>query len=110
MIPSRGLRRLPDVGDFATAYDINDKLFIANKIWSTGDYLFDDSHAVQQLAAHLDEERRRDLFHELGRIGGQVWLTGTDRNNVAPLAGGLAQWRAHDLPLEQRPPEALPIR
>ncbi|MGB5638819.1 MAG: aldo/keto reductase [Sedimenticolaceae bacterium] len=43
------------VGDFATALGINDELFIANKIWSTGDYLFDDSHAVRS----LEESRRR---------------------------------------------------
>ncbi|MDX2258023.1 MAG: aldo/keto reductase [Hyphomicrobiaceae bacterium] len=33
------------VGHFATALGIADKLFVANKIWSTGDYLADDSHA-----------------------------------------------------------------
>ena len=43
------------LGDSASALDINDKLFIANKIWSTGDFLFDDSHAQRS----LDESRRR---------------------------------------------------
>jgi diketogulonate reductase-like aldo/keto reductase len=43
------------VGDFATALGINDELFVANKIWSTGEYLFDDSHAARS----LDESRRR---------------------------------------------------
>jgi hypothetical protein len=28
--------------------------------------------------------------------------------DVAPLAGGLARWRKLELPLEERPPEALP--
>lgn len=30
--------------------------------------------------------------------------------DVAPLAGGLDQWLALDLPLEERPLEELPIR
>ncbi len=30
--------------------------------------------------------------------------------DVAPLAGGLEQWLALELPLETRPLEALPIR
>ena len=33
------------VGDFATGMGINDQMFIANKIWSTGEFLADDSHA-----------------------------------------------------------------
>lgn len=35
------------VGDFATALGIGEQLFIANKIWSTGDYLADESHALR---------------------------------------------------------------
>jgi rhodanese-related sulfurtransferase len=30
--------------------------------------------------------------------------------DVAPLAGGLAEWVALELPLEDRPVEALPIQ
>jgi diketogulonate reductase-like aldo/keto reductase len=44
------------VGDFATALGINNELFIANKIWSTGEYLADESHA------------RRSLVQSLGRL------------------------------------------
>lgn len=33
------------VGDFVTSLGINDQLFIANKLWTTGEYLFDESHA-----------------------------------------------------------------
>jgi len=33
---------------------------------------------LDEVAAHLDEKRRADLFDELMAIGGQVWLTGTD--------------------------------
>ena len=38
-----------NVGDFATALGINDRVFIGNKIWSTGEYLADDSHAARSL-------------------------------------------------------------
>lgn len=37
------------VGDFATALGTTDKMFIANKIWSTGEYLADESHARRSL-------------------------------------------------------------
>src|SRR5918999_1166065 len=38
-----------NVGDFATALGINDRVFIGNKLWSTGEYLADDSHAARSL-------------------------------------------------------------
>jgi diketogulonate reductase-like aldo/keto reductase len=38
-----------NVGDFATSLGINDQMFIANKIWSTGEYLADESHALRSL-------------------------------------------------------------
>lgn len=37
------------VGDYATALGITDKMFIANKIWSTGEFLADESHARRSL-------------------------------------------------------------
>ncbi|KAF0178335.1 MAG: putative oxidoreductase aryl-alcohol dehydrogenase like protein [Nitrospirae bacterium] len=37
------------VGDYATALGITDKMFIANKIWSTGEFLADESHAHRSL-------------------------------------------------------------
>jgi diketogulonate reductase-like aldo/keto reductase len=37
------------VGDFATSLGIADKLFITNKVWSTGEFLADDSHARRSL-------------------------------------------------------------
>ncbi len=37
------------LGDFAAALGINDQLFVANKIWSTGQFLGDPSHAAQSL-------------------------------------------------------------
>jgi diketogulonate reductase-like aldo/keto reductase len=37
------------VGDYANALGIADRLFIANKIWATGDFLADESHALESL-------------------------------------------------------------
>lgn len=33
---------------------------------------------LDEIAAHLDEDRRRALFERLEKLGGQVWMTGTD--------------------------------
>jgi diketogulonate reductase-like aldo/keto reductase len=38
-----------NVGDFATSLGINGEMFVANKIWSTGEFLADESHARQSL-------------------------------------------------------------
>ena len=40
-----------------------------------------------EVVAHLDETRRRALFDELTALGGQAWLTGTDRGLFAGLEG-----------------------
>lgn len=45
--PLYGMAEL-SIGDFATALGIGDQLFIANKIWATGEWLGDDSHALRQ--------------------------------------------------------------
>lgn len=37
------------VGDFATALGYTDKMFITNKVWSTGEFLADESHARRSL-------------------------------------------------------------
>lgn len=42
---------------------------------------------LDEVAAHLDQQRREALFQELSAIGAQVWLTGTDRGLFDPLAG-----------------------
>jgi diketogulonate reductase-like aldo/keto reductase len=38
-----------NVGEFAKALGVTDSLFITNKIWATGEYLSDRSHAQRQL-------------------------------------------------------------
>jgi DNA replication and repair protein RecF len=46
---------------------------------------------LDEVAAHLDRERRAALFAALDDLGAQVWLTGTDAATFAPL-GGRAQF------------------
>lgn len=41
---------------------------------------------LDEVAAHLDAERRRDLFDELATLGTQAWLTGTDTGVFQPFA------------------------
>jgi len=42
---------------------------------------------LDEVAAHLDSERREALFAEILALGGQAWLSGTDRNLFEPLSG-----------------------
>ncbi len=42
---------------------------------------------LDEIAAHLDEPRRRELFAELVGLGSQAWLTGTDREPFGSLSG-----------------------
>ena len=46
---------------------------------------------LDEIAAHLDESRRRELFAELVALGSQVWITGTDREPFQSLES-LAQF------------------
>ncbi|MGF1561446.1 MAG: DNA replication/repair protein RecF [Geminicoccaceae bacterium] len=41
---------------------------------------------LDEVVAHLDEERRQGLFALLRTLGAQAWLTGTDKSLFAPLA------------------------
>ena len=40
---------------------------------------------LDEIAAHLDNDRRQALFGELTGLGSQAWLTGTDAEPFAPL-------------------------
>ncbi len=42
---------------------------------------------LDEVAAHLDENRRAGLYDLLIELGGQVWLTGTDENLFAAIEG-----------------------
>ena len=41
---------------------------------------------LDEIAAHLDRDRREALFAELGELGAQAWMTGTERVIFASLA------------------------
>ena len=60
------------VGDFATALGITDRAFIANKVWSTDEFLGDESHALHSLARSKDRlwRERIDLMqcHNLTNV------------------------------------------
>lgn len=40
---------------------------------------------LDEVSAHLDENRRESLFNILGSLGGQIWLTGTDQSLFGDL-------------------------
>lgn len=41
---------------------------------------------LDEITAHLDEHRRAALFDEILRLGGQAWMTGTDKEAFSALA------------------------
>lgn len=51
---------------------------------------------LDEVAAHLDDRRRRALFDEICALGGQVWMSGTDRAAFAGLDGGALFLRVAD--------------
>lgn len=51
---------------------------------------------LDEVAAHLDEARRTHLYEEILALGVQAWLTGTDADLFAPLAGAAQHFRVVD--------------
>lgn len=49
---------------------------------------------LDEVAAHLDEKRRRALFEELLSLNSQIWLTGTDAGMFRALSGRAAFFAA----------------
>lgn len=47
---------------------------------------------LDEVAAHLDPQRRAALFLRLGECGSQVWMTGTEAAPFAGLPGEAAMW------------------
>jgi DNA replication and repair protein RecF len=43
---------------------------------------------LDEVAAHLDPRRREALYQRLAGIGGQVWMTGTDRSLFDRMPAG----------------------
>lgn len=42
---------------------------------------------LDEIAAHLDTQRRAALFDAIDELGAQAWMTGTEESLFAPLAG-----------------------
>ena len=51
---------------------------------------------LDEIAAHLDAERRAALFEEVVALGAQSWMTGTDAELFRPLAGRAQVLRVDD--------------
>lgn len=60
---------------------------------------------LDEVAAHLDAERRQQLFNILSSLNGQIWLTGTDENIFAALksAAFFRVENGHVTPVAKRP-------
>jgi diketogulonate reductase-like aldo/keto reductase len=72
-----------NLGAALASLDIDDEAFIANKVWATGEYLWDDSHADHGLVRTL---QRLDRPIDLIQIHSLV--------NVDPLVPLLQAWKA----------------
>jgi diketogulonate reductase-like aldo/keto reductase len=95
------------VGDFATALGIANGLFITNKIWSTGEFLADDSHARRSLEQSVNRLWRDKIdvmqVHSLVNVDqivpvlrnwkheGRIRYLGVTHHEL-PYFGPLAQW------------------
>ncbi|WP_375458942.1 aldo/keto reductase [uncultured Enterovirga sp.] len=95
------------VGDFATAMGINNELFITNKVWTTGEFLGDDSHARRSLEQSMQRlwRDRIDVMqvHSLVNVDmmvpllnawkaeGRVRHVGVTHHEL-PYFAALAQW------------------
>jgi DNA replication and repair protein RecF len=51
---------------------------------------------LDEVAAHLDEDRRRALYEEVRRLGAQAWMTGTDRSLFDALGGEARHFTIRD--------------
>ncbi|NYZ16767.1 DNA replication/repair protein RecF [Azospirillum sp. RWY-5-1] len=51
---------------------------------------------LDEVAAHLDAERRAALFHEILALGAQAWMTGTDDGDFEPLGGAANRFRVEE--------------
>jgi diketogulonate reductase-like aldo/keto reductase len=72
-----------NLGAALSDLDIGEDAFIGNKVWATGEYLWDDSHAAHSLARSL---QRLDRPIDLIQIHSLV--------NVDPLVPLLRAWKA----------------
>ena len=58
---------------------------------------------LDEVAAHLDAEKRQALFTEILALGAQAWLTGTDRATFAELESHAQFFSVANAALERTP-------
>ena len=51
---------------------------------------------LDEVAAHLDDDRRHALYAEIGALGAQAWMTGTDRTLFDALDGAAQHFTIRD--------------
>ncbi|MGE4218257.1 MAG: DNA replication/repair protein RecF [Alphaproteobacteria bacterium] len=61
---------------------------------------------LDEVAAHLDADRRDALFDAVTGVGAQAWLTGTDDRIFAPLAHGARFFRVEQAQIRPAAPPA----
>ena len=62
---------------------------------------------LDEIAAHLDEERRTALYSEILALGAQAWMTGTDPSLFAPLLGNAQYFSVANAEINEEFPEVL---
>jgi diketogulonate reductase-like aldo/keto reductase len=97
-----------NVGEFAAELDIAEDLFITNKIWATGEYLGDDSHALRQLEQSMQRLSRDRIdtmqVHSLVNVEmvipflrewkqeGRIRYLGVTHHDLPLYAAPIARW------------------
>lgn len=93
-----------NVGELADTLNITDELFIANKIWATGEYLGDDSHALHQLEQSMQRLSRDRIdamqVHSLVNVEMNIPLLREWKQDSRIRYLGVTH---HDLPLYAAP-------
>lgn len=56
---------------------------------------------LDEVTAHLDENRRQGLFDEVLELGAQAWMTGTDPELFSVLGADAQHWAVNDADLER---------
>ena len=83
------------VGAFASELDIVDQIFLSNKIWSTGEFVADDSHALRSLQQSMGRamakaDRRTALPQSNQRRSGPSDAAGLEKGGAHPVCRGNA--------------------
>jgi len=63
---------------------------------------------LDEIAAHLDAERRASLFDEIEALGAQAWMTGTDAQLFATLGGRAAFFQVDEGAIRPAPQPSSP--